>query len=452
MNETASPNSSEAERGILGCILLEADCLGECVESITDGAESFYDKRHAAAYSVMQSMFNAGVPVDAVSFGSEVVSRKLTKEVGGLAYIMDTTADVGSTVNLSHYIKILNEKLTLRKLRAQTLEIRELIDGGQTPTDELLSKLDAGLQNASLQTSKSKVRSLKEVVKSVVKDVEIASQNGGVSSGISTGFRDLDAMTMGLHKGEMFVIAARPSMGKTSLGMNIVENVAVKQKLPVGVLSLEMTAQSLVMRMVCGMARLNAKRVANGDIYEQQFTAFGAACGKLFEANNIWIDDQPAITPVQVRAKARRMVQSYGIKLLVIDYLQMIRSTIKGSVDQQGAEKSNTIKAVAKELDIPIIALAQLNREFDKDKKRKPRMSDLRESGSIEQDADVIAFLYKPEQEEDETDHEPDIQPINLFIAKQRNGATGDIGLTFFKEFTRFENRSKVTDYNIREL
>jgi replicative DNA helicase len=451
MNEIASPNSSEAERGILGCILLDPDCLGECVESITDGPGSFYDKRHSVAYSIMESMFNKGEPVDIVSFGSEVASKNLTKSIGGLAYIIDTTSDVGSTVNLPHYIKILNEKLTLRKLRIEALAVKELIDGGQTPTDELLSRLDSGLQNASLQSSKSKVRSLKEVVKEVVRNVEIASQNGGVANGISTGFKDLDAMTMGLHKGEMFVLAARPSMGKTSLGMNIVENVAVKQKIPVGVLSLEMSTQSLVMRMVCGMANLNAKRVASGDIYEKQFAAFGAACGKLFEANNIWIDDEPAITPAQVRAKAKRMVQAYGIKLLVIDYLQMIRSTIKGSVDQQGAEKSNTVKAVAKELDIPILVLAQLNREFDKDKKRKPRMSDLRESGSIEQDADVIGFLYKPEQEDDETDYEPDIQAINLFIAKQRNGATGDIGLTFFKEFTRFQDRSKVRDFDIPE-
>lgn len=450
MSEFVSPNSAEAERGVIGCIFLDPECFGECVESIIDGANSFYDKRHSVTYQLLESMYNSGTPIDTVSFGSEVVSKKLATQVGGLAYILNTTEDVGSTVNLPHYIKILNDKLTLRKLRIQALSVKDLIDEGQTSTEELIGKLDAGLQNASLQSSKSRVRSLKEVVKEVVKNVEIASQNQGKPSGIPTGFKDLDALTMGLQNGEMFVLAARPSMGKTSLAMNIVENVAVHQKIPVGVLSLEMSSQALVMRMLCGIAGLNAKRVANGDIYESQFASFSVACGKLFAANNIWIDDQASPTSAQVRAKAKRMAQSFGIKLLVIDYLQLIRSTIKGSVDQQGAEKSNTIKAIAKELDIPVIALAQLNREVEKDKKRRPRLSDLRESGSIEQDADVVGFLYKPETESDEDDN-PSIQPVNLFIAKQRNGATGDIGLTFFKEFTQFKSRSKVDCSDIDE-
>lgn len=453
MQENAPPHCIDSEKGVLGCILVEPDCLGECVELLKDGPEVFFDKRHAVAYQELVSMYESGDPIDQVSFGSRVLGKKLTKAVGGIGYILDCTNLVTSTENISHYIKVLNEKRTLRQLKHGAYEIQQLIDGGGTPTDELIAKLDSELQNATRQVGRTRILPLRTVVRNCITQAEDAFTNKGKNSGILTGYRDLDKMTMGLNKGDMFVLAARPSMGKTSLAMNIVENVAINQGIPVGVLSIEMTTQSLVMRMICGNARLNSKRVTTGDMNEMDMKSFSLSCGKLSQANNIWIDDSSDITPAQARAKARRMKQDYGIEMLVIDYLQLMKSTVKGSTDQQGQEKSNAVKSIAKELGIPVIALCQLNREIEKDKKRKPKMSDLRESGSIEQDADLIGFLYKPEPEQgqEEDFYGYNVQQTNLFIAKQRNGATGDVPLLFHKEYTRFETMSRIDDSEIPE-
>lgn len=269
-----------------------------------------------------------------------------------------------------------------------------------------------------------------------------------------TGFADLDKMTSGLQPGDMVVIAARPSMGKTSLAMNVAEYVAVEANLPVGVFSLEMTSESLVMRMLCSLARVNGRTIRDGFISEGDFRRLTAAASKLGRAP-IHIDDTPGLSILQLRARARRMWQQHGIKLVIIDYLQLLHSTSKKAADsrqQEVAELSNGVKALAKELKVPVIVLCQLNRELEKDKDRKPKLSDLRESGAIEQDADLVGLLYKPAQEEDDQRRdEPDARddgmgatPVNLLIAKQRNGPTGDVCLTFLKGITRYENASKI--------
>jgi len=256
-------------------------------------------------------------------------------------------------------------------------------------------------------------------------------------------------MTSGLHGGEMIVIAARPSMGKTSLAMNIAEAVAVDQKLPVGVFSLEMTAESLVLRMLCSRARVNLRDIRDGFLADRDFPKLTLAAGKLAGAPLI-IDDTPGLSILQMRARARRMAQQHGIKLLVVDYLQLLHSTARRAENRQQeiADISNGVKALAKELNVPVVVLSQLNRELEKDKDRKPRLSDLRESGAIEQDADLVALLYKPsrgEEDEPATQAESDAVPVNLLIAKQRNGPTGDVHLTFLKGYTRFESAAKVS-------
>jgi replicative DNA helicase len=272
-------------------------------------------------------------------------------------------------------------------------------------------------------------------------------------TGIATGFADLDKMTSGLHPGEMVVIAARPSMGKTSLAMNIVEHVAIEQRLPVGVFSLEMTSESLVLRMLCSRSRVNLRNVREGFLAERDFPKLTGAASKMANCP-LYIDDTPGLSILQLRAKARRMHQQHGIKLLVIDYLQLLHSTAKRAQEsrqQEIADISNGVKALAKELELPVIVLAQLNRELEKDKNRKPRLSDLRESGSIEQDADLVGLLYKPSVDEDEGggNEDTDSRPVNLLIAKQRNGPTGDVHLTFLNSITRFESASKVSDEDV---
>jgi replicative DNA helicase len=294
---------------------------------------------------------------------------------------------------------------------------------------------------------------IKELVKSAINTIEDYHQRQGALTGLSTGFTDLDKLTTGLHPGEMIVIAARPSVGKTSLAMNIAESVAIDQKLPVGVFSLEMSAASLVLRMLCSRSRVNMRNIRDGFLAERDFPKLTGAAGKLANAP-LFIDDSSGLSILQCRAKARRMWQQYGIKLFVIDYLQLLHSTAKRAENRQQeiADISNGIKALAKELSVPVIVLSQLNREVEKEKGRPPRLSDLRESGSIEQDADLVGLLYRPAQNEDEdTSNEPsDAIPVNLLIAKQRNGpANEDVRLTFLKTYTRFESAAKIGDADV---
>ena len=279
-----------------------------------------------------------------------------------------------------------------------------------------------------------KTDKIKDLVNKAINLIEDFHKRQGMLTGVGTGFIDLDKMTTGLHGGEMIVIAARPSMGKTSLAMNVVEHVVLEQRLPVGVFSLEMTAESLVMRMLCSQARVNLRSVREGFLVERDFPKLTAAAGRLAGAP-LFIEDSSGISILQMRAKARRMWQQYGIKLIVIDYLQLLHSTARRAENRQQeiADISNGVKSLAKELNVPIIVLSQLNRELEKDKDRKPRLSDLRESGAIEQDADVVCLLYKASREEEEggAGEEQEALPVNLLIAKQRNGPTGDVHLTF---------------------
>jgi replicative DNA helicase len=276
-------------------------------------------------------------------------------------------------------------------------------------------------------------------------------------TGVGTGFADLDKMTSGLHGGEMIVIAARPSVGKTSLAMNIAEHVSIEEKLPVGVFSLEMTSDSLVLRMLCSRSRVNLRNVREGFLAERDFPKLTGAAGKLANAP-LFIDDTSGLSILQLRAKARRMWQQFGIKLFVIDYLQLLHSTARRAENRQQeiADISNGIKSLAKELNVPVIVLSQLNRDIEKDKSRKPQLSDLRESGAIEQDADVVGLLYKPGKGGDDAGNgdaensvEQDALPVNLLIAKQRNGPTGDVHLTFLKSYTRFESAAKVSNDDV---
>jgi len=293
-----------------------------------------------------------------------------------------------------------------------------------------------------------------ELVKVAISQIEDFHKRQGMLTGVSTGFRQLDKMTSGLHGGEMIVIAARPSMGKTSLAMNIAEHVAVDEQTPVGVFSLEMTAESLVLRMLCSRSKVNMRNVRDGFLAERDFPKLTGAAGKLASAP-IYIDDSSGLSILQLRAKARRLHQQHHIKLFVIDYLQLLHSTSRRAENRQQeiADISSGIKSLAKELNVPIIVLSQLNRELEKDKNRKPRMSDLRESGSIEQDADLIGLLYKPnsgdEEEGGSAGAEEDAVAVNLLIAKQRNGPTGDVNLTFYKSFTRFDSPAVVSEEDV---
>src|SRR5579871_5734587 len=446
------PHAPDSEKGVLGCVLLDPnECMGQCIEGLKMGAEVFYDLRHQTIFTALMEMYDTRQAIDLITLQQRLKDKQLLEQVGGLAYLSTLPDAVPSAANLSYYIEIVKEKFFLRKMIHTCTDVVGRVYDYEGEVDALMDEVERDILKISESRVDQKSNTIKELVKKAITQIEDFHQRQGMLTGVATGFTDLDKMTSGLHAGEMIVIAARPSMGKTSLAMNIAEHVAIEQKLPVGVFSLEMTSESLVLRMLCSRSRVNLRNVRDGFLAERDFPKLTGAAGKLANAP-LFIDDSSGLSILQLRAKARRMAQQYGIKLFVIDYLQLLHSTARRAENRQQeiADISNGIKSLAKELDVPVIVLSQLNRELEKDKDRKPRLSDLRESGAIEQDADLVCLLYKPSRGDDEgAGEEQDALPVNLLIAKQRNGPTGDVHLTFMKSYTRFESAAKVSDDDV---
>ena len=448
------PHSPEAEQGVLGCVLLSPnECMGECIEKFKGGAEVFYDLRHQTIFNTLVEMFDSREAIDVITLQQRLKNKQLLEEVGGIAYLAALPDTVPSAANLSYYLDIVQEKYLLRKMIQTCTEVVGRVYDYEGEVDALMDEVERDILRISESRVQSQTTTIKDLVKKAINTIEDFHQRQGMLTGVGTGFTDLDKMTSGLHGGEMVVIAARPSMGKTSLAMNIAEHVAIEQRLPVGVFSLEMTSESLVLRMLCSRSRVNLRNVREGFLAERDFPKLTGAAGKLANAP-LFIDDSSALSILQLRAKARRMSQQYGIKLFVVDYLQLLHSTARRAENRQQeiADISSGIKSLAKELKVPVMVLSQLNRELEREKNRKPRLSDLRESGAIEQDADVVGLLYKPSSDDEESGarrQEQDAVPVNLLIAKQRNGPTGDVNLTFLKSYTRFESAAKVSDEDV---
>src|SRR6266700_124963 len=452
------PHSLEAEQGVLGCVLLApTECLGECIEKFKSGAEVFYDLRHRTIYEALVEMFDHKEPIDAITLQQRLNDRQQLEPVGGLAYLSALPDTVPTAANLGYYLEIVREKFILRKMIQACTDVVGRVYDHEGEVDALLDEVERDILRISEARVEATTNTIKDLVRKAITTIEDYHQRQGVLTGIGTGFADLDKMTSGLHEGEMIVIAARPSMGKTSLAMNIADWVAVDQRLPVGVFSLEMTAEALVLRMLCSRSRVNLRNITSGFLANQDFPKLTGAAGKLANAP-LFIDDSAGLSILQLRAKARRMHQQYSVKLFVVDYLQLLHSTARRAENRQQeiADISSGIKALAKELKVPVIVLSQLNRELEKDKSRKPNLADLRESGAIEQYADVVGLLYKADPNDlskrnDDVENEgtgtaPDALPVNLLIAKQRNGPTGDVRLTFLRSITRFESSAKITD------
>lgn len=448
------PHSVEAEQGVLGCALLAPnDALPTCVEKFKRGAEVFYDLRHQTIYDLLVEMFDQKEAIDLITVRQRLKDRGLLDGIGGFEYLAGLPDMVPSAANLEYYLEIVREKHVLRRMIRTCTEVIGRVYENEGEVESLLDEVERDILRICEDQEEKGTPTIKELVHKAIGQIEDMHTNQGMLSGLSTGFADLDKMTTGLHGGEMIVIAARPSMGKTSLAMNIAEHVVLEKNQPVGVFSLEMSADSLVLRMICSRARVNLRNVREGFLAERDFPKLTAAAGRLAKAP-LYIDDTSGLSILQLRAKARRMHSQHGIKLFVIDYLQLLHSTNRRAENRQQeiADISNGVKALAKELDVPVIVLAQLNRDIEKRPKATPMLSDLRESGSIEQDADLVALLYKPKGNEDEDappTEEYDGIPVNLLIAKQRNGPTGDVNLTFLKGFTRFESAAKVSGEDV---
>ena len=443
------PHSVEAEQGVLGSMLISPrEIIAECVEKIN--AEYFYIPAHQTVYDVLVELWNAGQGIDLITFTQILRDRNLLETVGGASFVTSLFTFVPTAANVGYYLEIVREKYILRQIIAACTESVRRSFEEQDEVNNLLDEVEQKIFAVGEDRFKGQTLSMKDQVMEAIESIEKLYENRGGITGISTGFVEFDRMTNGLHAAEMIVIAARPSMGKTALAMNIAEHVAVHEKLPVAVFSLEMSSQQLVQRLLCSRARVNLQKVRDGFLAERDFPSLTAAASRLAEAK-IFIDDSAGLTILELRAKARRMKAQQDIKLIVVDYLQLLRSTTRRAQDNRQLEISEIsagIKGLAKELKVPIIVLAQLNRQPEARTGGKPRLSDLRESGSIEQDADLVGLLVRPEIYEDDEEARAEKEgEAELIIAKQRNGPVGEIKLTFLKEFTRFEDRARnVTD------
>src|SRR5438309_3756127 len=381
------PNSVEAEQGVLGSMLISPrDTIGECVEKINE--EYFYVPAHQTIYTVLVELWNAGQAIDLITFTQVLRDRNLLESLGGAAFITGLFTFVPTAANVQYYLDIVRDKYILREIIAAATESVRRAYEEQDEVNNLLDEVEQRIFAVGEDRFKGQMLSMKDQVMGAIESIEKLYENRGGITGISTGFAEFDRMTDGMHPAEMIVIAARPSMGKTALVMNIAEHVAVQENLPVGVFSLEMSSQQLVQRLLCSRARVNLQKVRDGFLAERDFPSLTAAASKLPEAK-IFIDDSAGLSILELRAKARRLKAQQDVRLIIVDYLQLLRSTSRRAQDNRQLEISEIsagLKGLAKELKIPIVVVAQLNRQPEARSGGKPRLSDLRESGSIEQD------------------------------------------------------------------
>src|SRR3954464_2674040 len=439
------PHSTEAEQGVLGSMLISPrDAIAESVAKITE--EYFYVPAHQIIYTALVELWNANQAIDLITFTQFLRDRNILDTIGGAPFVTSLFTFVPTAANIGYYLEIVRDKYILRQIIVAATESVRRAYEEQDEVNNLLDEVEQKILAVGEDRFKGQMLTMKDQVMEAIESIEKLYERKGGITGISTGFAEFDRMTSGLHPSEMIVIAARPSMGKTALAMNIAEYVAINEKLAVGVFSLEMSSQQLVQRLLCSRARVNLQRVRDGFLGERDFPSLTAAASKLAEAK-IFIDDTAGLSILELKAKARRLKAQQDVQLLIVDYLQLLRSTSRRAQDNRQLEISEIsagLKALAKELKIPVIVVAQLNRQPEQRSGGKPRLSDLRESGSIEQDADLVALLVRPElYEEDEEARVEKAGEAELIIAKQRNGPVGEIPLTFLKEFTRFEDRAR---------
>jgi len=439
------PQAPEAEQGVLASFLLAPREVGSMCGERLIRPEHFHIPAHATLFGELLEMWDKNVPIDFITLCERLRSKGQLEAVGGAPFVTNLFTFLPTAANASHYLDMVQEKHTLRGIiRVCTDHAARSYD----PQQDVASLLD-DVEKEIFEIAKDRYRetqvNMRDQVMEAIHSIEALYANRGQPAEFSTGFAKFDDMTQGLHRGEMVVIAARPSMGKTAFAMNIAEHLAVDKKMPVAVFSLEMPTQQLVQRLLCSRARVNLKKVRDGFLSERDFPALMGAADKLAQSQ-MFIDDTPGLSILELRAKSRRLKSQHGIEAIFIDYLQLLRSTSRRAQDNRQleiAEISGGIKALAKELNIPIMVLAQLNRKSEDrtgDAKGRPRLSDLRESGSIEQDADLVGLLVREEYYADNEDEKQAAEgKATLIIAKQRNGPVGDVPLTFLKEFTRFE-------------
>ncbi|WP_010279125.1 replicative DNA helicase [Paenibacillus senegalensis] len=428
------PQSLEAERAVLGAVLLDSDALVTAMERI--GSEDFYDPNHKDIFEAMIELAEANDPVDLITLTNRLQAKHQLEQVGGVTYLTQLANAVPTAANVNYYAQIIEEKSLMRRLIRAATQIASTGYTSSEAVGSLLSEAEQRIMEISQQRSSSGFVSIRDVLMEVFDRVEFLYQHKGGTTGIASGFRDLDKMTSGFQRSDLIIVAARPSVGKTAFALNIAQNVGVREKETVAIFSLEMGAAQLVQRMICAEANVDANRLRTGFLENEDWEKMTMAIGTMAEAN-IYIDDSPAVTVADIRAKCRRLKKEKGLGMILIDYLQLIHGRGKAGDNRQQevSEISRTLKQIARELDVPVIALSQLSRGVEQRQDKRPMMSDLRESGSIEQDADIVAFLYRDDYYNQETEKK---NIIEIIIAKQRNGPVGTVELAFLKNFNKF--------------
>ena len=445
-NTKLPPNSIDSEQSVLGGLLLNNDSWDRVVNIIS--TNDFYQASHRIIYDAIVTLLEHDKPADILTVKEQVIKTHDEDSIGGFAYLAQIADNTPTVSNIEAYAKHVRELSVYRQL----IKIgREIADTAFQPKDievnELLDLSEKKIFEIAEQVSRNKkeITNIKDIIKDVVNTVHEMHEKKGFK-GIETGFSELDKLTSGLQNGDLIIIAGRPSMGKTSLSMNIVEHVAIHNSIPVAVFSLEMPTEQLVIRMISSFGRIDSSKLRDGNMTEVDWNSFNHAV-RAFEENTILIDETPSITPTEIRAKCRRLKRQYpDLGLVMVDYLQLM--TVHGKAEnrvQEISEISRSLKALAKEINVPVIAISQLNRGVESriktGKGRMPQMADLRESGSIEQDADIIGFIYRDEQYHDDAYTNPEeVGKADLRISKHRNGATGWIKLAFIGQYARFED------------
>ena len=441
MIERVPPQNIEAEQAVLGAMLIEKEAISKVAEFVK-GAD-FYREAHRIIFDVMLELFNKNEAVDLVTVIELLRKNDQLEKVGGIAYVTSLANSVPTAANVTYHGKIVEEKALLRQLINSATEIAGM---GYEDSEEVADILDKA-EKKILEVSERKINGDFTPIKKIVLDTfskieQLYDSKGGIT-GLSTGFKDLDKLTSGLQTSDLILIAARPSMGKTAFTLNIASHVGIREKKAVAFFSLEMSKEQLVQRMICSEAPIDSQRLRVGDLEDRDWTKLIGAADKL-ASSPIFIDDTPGITVMEMRSKARRLKIEHDLQLIIIDYLQLMQgSGSKGSDNRQQeiSEISRSLKALARELNVPVIALSQLSRSVESRQVKKPMLSDLRESGSLEQDADIVAFLYREDYYDPDTENK---NITDIIIAKHRNGPVDTVQLFFHKHFTKFCDLSRL--------
>jgi replicative DNA helicase len=438
--ERLPPQNLEAEQAVLGAMLLEEDAIAKAGELLEES--SFYKDAHRKLFAVLIALYKANVAVDLVTVTDELKKRNLLEEVGGASYLATLTSLVPTAANAEHYCRIVKQKFILRSLIRSTTQIATECYEGASDPDLLLDKAEALIFDIASKKLKRDAVAMKDIIKSSIEMIDALYQRKGMITGLPTGFIDLDHQLAGLQPAELIVVAGRPAMGKSSFALCIAEHVALTQKMGTAIFSLEMSKEHLVQRMLCAHARINAHHVRSGMLSTSDWPNLTKAAGKLSEAP-IYVDDSPSLSVLELRAKARRLKSRHDVGLVIVDYLQLMEeSSYADNRQQEISVISRSLKALARELGVPVIAVSQLSRAPERRESFRPRLSDLRESGAIEQDADVVLLLFREDYYTTPTDENKGVAEV--LVAKQRNGPTGTVKLAFIKEYTRFETLAQT--------